>query len=162
MPRKGSSGKGGAHRVALLGVVLLALSGCGSTQAARGTGGAGNGPGGIAQGQCGPGDTTESCCLKTHPGQYERCGAIPPKKPAPGVPAPLLPDTSFLEESELTEAEKRRKNSGICQPYYERCIEKGGEYKEGRVYNETRCKHCFDYCKAYGFWPHRIDRKVCP
>jgi hypothetical protein len=146
----------------MLGLALLALTGCGSTKAAKGTGGSGEAPSGIAQGQCGPGDTTESCCLKTDPGQYERCGVIPPKEPAPGVPAPLVPDTSPLEESELMAAERRRKNSEICQPYYERCIEKGGEYKKGRVYNETRCMQCFDYCRAYGFWPLRIDKKVCP
>ncbi len=161
MQRRGRAARGGAHPAALLGAVLLALAGCGSTKAAKGTGGAGNGPGSIAQGQCGPGDTTESCCLKTHPGQYQRCGAIPPKQPAPGVPAPLLPDSSLLEE-EMTQAEKRQKHREICQPYYERCIEKGGEHKRGRKHGETRCQQCFDACMNHGFWPARANRQVCP
>lgn len=151
----------GTRRSTVLCVGLLALAGCGSTKAGKGTGGAGNGTGGIAQGQCGPGDTTESCCLKTHPGQYQRCGAIPPKQPAPGVPAPLLPDASLLEE-EMTQAEKRRKYREVCQSYYERCIELGGEHKRGRKHGETRCQQCFDACMAHGFWPARANRQVCP
>ncbi len=157
MQRKGSAGRWGAHRAALLGVVLLALAGCSSTKAAKGTGGAGNGPGAIAQGQCGPGDTTESCCLKTHPGQYERCGAIPPKGPAPGVPAPLLPSLP-----ELPSEEKRKQHLEICLPYYSHCVDRGGETKKGRVWNETRCKQCFEACKRFGYWPARANNEVCP
>lgn len=43
--------------VCLLGWVL----GCGSVLAIEGF-------------ECNPTDSTESCCLKKHPGQYERCG----------------------------------------------------------------------------------------
>lgn len=153
MNRQGNAG-GGTHRAALLSVVLLALAACGSTKAAKGTGGSGSG---IAQGQCGPGDSTESCCLKTHPGQYEYCGAIPPKKPAPGVPAPLLPSVP-----ELPTEDKRKEYLEICLPYYSHCVDRGGASKDGRVWNETRCKQCFEACKRFGYWPARANNKVCP
>ncbi len=163
MLRRGNAVKGSVPREALLGVLLLAVAGCGSTKAAKGTGGSGEGPGAISQGLCGPGDTTESCCLKTHPGQYARCGVIPPKEPGPGVPPPLLPDASLLEEeSEMAAAERRQQYREICLPYYERCIEKGGEGKRGRKHGETRCQQCFDACMTHGFWPLRANRQVCP
>jgi hypothetical protein len=94
---------------------LVAGMGCSSTQAAyQGTGGSGfadetaeHGPAlaqrgdAIAQAaQCCPTDSTVSCCLKQHPGDYERCGVLDPTKaptraptqaPRADPPPPLPP-----------------------------------------------------------------------
>jgi len=45
-------------------------------------------------GECGPGDSTVSCCLKQHPGEWERCGAEKPQKPnkCGDDPKPQKPD----------------------------------------------------------------------
>src|SRR5690349_9213085 len=81
---------------------LVTAAGCSSTQAAyQGTGGSGFAGGAATSGnasvlnadgtaqtrdaiaqaaQCGPTDSTVSCCLKQHPGDYERCGALGPKQ----------------------------------------------------------------------------------
>jgi hypothetical protein len=79
------------------------------------------------------------------------------------VPPPVVPDASLLEEeSEVPEAEKRRKYAELCLPYYDRCIEKGGEFKPGRKRGETRCQQCFEACKTHGFSPLRANGQVCP
>jgi hypothetical protein len=146
--------EGGVHRAALLGVVLLALAGCGSTKAAKGTGGAGNGPGGIAQGQCGPGDTTESCCLKTYPGQYERCGAIAPKNPPKDRPGPPLPP--------LPSPDVQREWNERCEDYYVQCQEGMRAGRWGRKFGESQCQACWDLCRRIGEWPTEANEKPCP
>ena len=70
----------------LLSAGLFSLAGCSSTQAAQqGTGGSGfadttaqSGEAVAQAPECHQTDSTVSCCLKQHPGDYERCGATPP------------------------------------------------------------------------------------
>src|SRR4051812_29937327 len=75
---------------------------------------------------CQPGDDTETCCLKEHPGAWERCtGTAGPKtqpktQPSPkdqpkpeGRPEPFIPPNPTPEERE--EWRKR------CLDYYARC-----------------------------------------
>lgn len=113
----------GTYRALLLIASVWGWAGCSSTKAAKGTGGSGDS---IAQGQCGPGDTTESCCLKTNPGQYERCGAIPPRD----RPNPLLP--------RLPTEEERKEWDERCTDHYARCKDS----KEGERPSEANEKPC--------------------
>lgn len=136
---------------ALLSASLVALSGCGSTKAARGTGGSGNRAGSISQGvECSPRDSTVSCCLKKHPGEYERCGApAPDKKRRP----PLPPLPSPEEQEEWNER---------CLDHYGRCVEETRGNTWGRKFSESQCQACWDYCKRIGEWPAEANEKPCP
>jgi len=133
---------------------LVLASGCTSSRMYR------NSPGSFAFGkgvECGPQDSTESCCLKQHPGDYARCAAMPPTAPQPAKrPPPLVrsPD----EDEEKKEQEEKEKR---CLDYYSRCIEEIGG-KPGSVYGTTQCRDCFVYCSRHGFWPARMNKKKCP
>jgi len=61
-------------------------------------------------GECDSSDSTSSCCVKTHPGEYERCGAVAPPVPQ-SQPNRLLPGRM---EAELPKA--RRYQSPNCPP----------------------------------------------
>ncbi len=132
---------------------LVLVSGCTSSGAYR------NSPSSFALGkgvECGPQDSTESCCLKQHPGDYERCAAMPPTAPQPVKrPPPLVRPPEEDEEKKKEEKEKR------CLDYYARCIEEIGG-KPGSVYGTTQCRDCFIYCSRHGFWPARMNQKKCP
>lgn len=144
------SSRSNSH-AAFLAACALALSACGTTNAARGTGGSGDERAGIAQGvECTPRDSTVSCCLKKHPHEYERCGATrPPKKKQP--PLPLLPTPE--EQEEWNER---------CLDHYSRCIEETQGDKWGRKFSESQCQACWDYCKRIGRWPDEANGKQCP
>ena len=155
---------------------LLVPAGCSSTQAAQqGTGGSGFADtsaqhgNAIAQAgpvECGPTDSTVSCCLKQHPGEYERCGAIPPKqaptrapkqtpKQAPqGEPEPRPPLTDLSPEDSRKREEK-------CREYWERCIARGGEYEKRGQYGQTICRACWQRCRATGSWPDKVNDFEC-
>ncbi len=104
--------------------------------------------------ECTQTDSTVTCCLKLNPGQYDRCGAPPPHPPTQRINAaiPKLPTR--------TDKEKWRKD--ICTPAYSRCIEAGGGSTQGRVWDETQCKACFEACMRYGAWPQEANGKPCP
>jgi len=152
----------------LIGPVLLGLGGCGSTKAALAGRNSGDlnalapnagaiqsnhQPGAIAQSgvQCTHTDSTVSCCLKRHPGEYERCGAIPPKN----QPNPWLPPSS-LTPDQRTQRKKR------CQEFYERCIALGGEFFPSFSYGSTHCQLCYDECYKTGKWPAEYQGDSCP
>jgi hypothetical protein len=157
---------------------LLASVGCSSTQAAyQGTGGSGfadgtaeSGPAlaqrgdAIAQGApCGPTDSTVSCCLKQHPGAYERCGAVDPMKaptrapkqaPRTDPPLPLPPPTDAIPPN-------KRKREQQCRDFYNQCIALGGEYEKRGQRGRTICQSCYDTCYAEGYWPANVNEFEC-
>ena len=121
----------------------------------------------LDEGECDQTDSTVSCCLKQHPGEYERCAAMAPSTPQ-AQPNPLNPGRAEVGQPEsvavpipeLPTAEEMEKRVERCTEYYSRCIEARGG-KPGRVHNETQCKACFDACKRYGYWPLRANGKIC-
>lgn len=108
----------------------------------------------LSDADCNQTDSTLTCCLRVHPGQYERCGAAPPAPSTErvNVAIPRLP----------TRVEKEKWRKDICTPAYDRCIQVGGGSIEGRVWDETQCKACFDACMRYGEWPLEANGKPCP
>jgi hypothetical protein len=142
-----------------VGVVLLA-SACASSNASGYAGGFG-----LTQAECTQSDSTVSCCLKQHPGDYERCGAGAPAT-QPARPNYLLPERPESESSPIpelpTQEERERWDKDICRPHYAKCIRAGGGSVDGRVWNETQCKACYAACMRYGYWPLRANEKPCP
>jgi hypothetical protein len=138
-----------------VGLVLLS-SACAATSTGRYANGFA-----LTQAECNQTDSTVSCCLKSNPGQYERCGATPPTEPTrsnhlpPGRPeseASPIPELPTPEEREQWEKD-------ICLPRYEKC--RSGKH-DGRVWGESQCKACFTACMRYGYWPLRANGKPCP
>ncbi len=110
--------------------------------------------GALADVECNPTDSTATCCLKMNPGQYERCGVTPPPRSVERINAavPKLP----------TRREKERWRKDICTPTYDKCIDAGGGSLEGRVWDETQCKACYEACMRHGSWPKEANDKPCP
>ncbi|WNG42936.1 hypothetical protein F0U60_01620 [Archangium minus] len=71
-------------------------------------------------------------------------------------------DSSDTEETEdrVPSEEERNRRRDLCRDYYNRCIQARGG-KPGRKYNETQCLACYDYCYRRGFWPARVNGKIC-
>lgn len=161
---------------------LVAGMGCSATQAAyQGTGGSGfadgtaeHGPAPTQRGDaiaqaapCGPRDSTVSCCLKQHPGDYARCGALEPtnaptkapsrtpkQEPRTDPPPALPPPTSAAPPD-------KRKREQQCREYYHQCIELGGEYEKRGQHGRSICKSCYDTCNAEGYWPPKVNDFEC-
>ncbi|WP_152621915.1 hypothetical protein [Archangium violaceum] len=145
--------------VAVVFAVVLA-SGCASTEAYR----YGSGAFALNGAECNQTDSTVTCCLKQHPGQYELCGATPPARSEPINVGP--PGLRSLEDGEKEEArddneETQEDREKRCADYYARCIEEIGK-KPGSLYGTTQCRDCFGYCARHGFWPERMNKKKCP
>lgn len=166
---------------------LLAGVGCSSTQAAhQGNGGSNSADGAaayvqetgqrgdsIAQAtpaQCGPFDSTVSCCLKQHPGEFERCGAIDPgkaptraPKQAPRTdPNPYPPPTTDPYSPPTDAAPPdRRKRDQQCRVYWNQCIALGGEYEKRGQHGRTICASCYDQCMGLGYWPKEVNDFEC-
>ncbi len=108
-------------------------------------------------GECNSTDSTESCCLKKHPGEYERCGAVSPaheaipRRPPPPPPAPRLPDDEETEEWER-----------LCRGFYASCRQSVGGDAWGRKHGESHCQACYEDCRRYGSWPKKANGKPCP
>lgn len=153
-----------AHFASLLaGVALLLSFGCTSANSNR-TGRADRATFALAQAECNQSDSTISCCLKKHPYSPESCGVEAPARfPRPPIllPPPGATDPAGAEELP-TPAERERWRSEICEPHYDKCVDKGGGTKPGRVHNETQCKACYEYCTRRGFWPSSANGKRCP
>lgn len=141
------------------GLALLA-SGCASVGATRRLNGFA-----LTQAECNQTDTTISCCLKNHPGDYERCGATTPTTPS-SESNYLPPARAEAEASPIpelpTQEERERWDKDICRPHYAKCIRAGGDRIEGRRWNETQCQACYDACMRHGFWPWQANDKPCP
>lgn len=112
-----------------------------------------NGP--IAQNlECNQTDSTVSCCLKKHPGEYERCGAMAPRQRPPQKPNRLPPLTDLTPE-------EARAREEMCREHWDRCIERGGEYERRGQYGQTICRACWQTCKANGVWPDQVNDIPC-
>jgi hypothetical protein len=154
----------GAARCALLVLPVLLL----------GTGCYMNGMG------CQPGDDTETCCLKEHPGAWERCtgkpgptpkGPTKPDQPKPKSQPKPKPKPKNQPEPEkspqpfappIPTEEQKTEWRDRCLEHYVRCkhTEKGEEW--GRVFDESQCKACWELCKRTGVWPDETNGKPCP
>ena len=165
--------KGSVARALLLCGALWGVSGCSATQAAH-PGAGGSGMAGavsevpdapaksgeaIAQAvECNQTDSSISCCLKQNPGQYERCGALPPKQAPKRAPKEekgpdKLPPIPTPEER----SERERK----CRDYYEQCIARGGEYEKRGQHGHTICQSCYRDCRKTGSWPAEVNDFEC-
>ncbi|ADO70528.1 uncharacterized protein STAUR_2730 [Stigmatella aurantiaca DW4/3-1] len=154
---------------------LLGLGGCSSTLAAHeGTGGAGflelnaqsdgavaQSGSAIAQGpECTQKDTTVSCCLKKHPGEYERCGAPTPKQ-TPKKSPPPADEPNRLPPLTGSSPEGTREREQRCREYYYRCLDLGGEYERRGMFGKTICQSCWTRCNAEGSWPKEVNDFPC-
>ncbi len=136
---------------AILAVMLG--SGCASTGAYRYNSGAFA----LTGAECNQTDSTVTCCLKQHPGQYELCGATPPaQSELINVGPPGLGSLETAEQGESRDEKRKR-----CLPDYVACVDKIG-LKPGSVSGTTQCKDCYDYCERHGFWPLSMNKKPCP
>ena len=151
---------------------LLGAVGCSATQAAQpGTGGSGfaeptaQSSGAIAQGggaiaqnpECNQTDSTVSCCLKMHPGDPARCGAV-----APNVRPPKQQPNRLPPPVKIPSVEEKKRRRKACQEYYEQCIAKGGEDLERFTEGHTRCQDCYGECEKTGVWPDAVNEHPCP
>lgn len=150
MGRKTSDERFAAFRPVLLVGAMFWLSGCYM-----------NGMG------CQPGDDTETCCLKEHPGAWERCtGTAGPKtQPKPKTepksqpepkknPEPFIPPTPTPEEYEQWRER--------CAEHYVKCTDYFAGTKEPRVYGESLCQSCSRICRRTGQWPAEFNGHPCP
>ena len=98
---------------AILAVVLA--SGCASTDAYR----YGSGAFALTGAECDQTDSTVTCCLKQHPGQYERCGATTPAQSETiNVGPPGLDPLEAAGHGESKDEKRKR-----CLPDYVACID---------------------------------------
>lgn len=72
----------------------------------------GGGPTGF---ECNATDSTVSCCLKQHPGEWERCGASAPNKPSHSAPKTPQPSTPTVEPFVLPEP-RSASTDGLPEP----------------------------------------------
>ncbi|MCY1043308.1 hypothetical protein OV208_18470 [Corallococcus sp. bb12-1] len=123
----------------MLAVIALALAtGCGGgAHAQAGTRAQGDSTSVyLAQAQCGPTDSTVSCCVKTHPGSPERCGLT--EFEAANI-LRAVKAASDLSEEDLPEWKR------YCMGEYVKCQEKDWL---------GPCYECFRYCEGQqGEWP---------
>lgn len=159
---------------------LLASVGCSSTQAAHeGSGASGSADGAAVRGQgsaqrgdaiaqaapaqCGPFDSTVSCCLKQHRGEFERCGAIDPGKAPTRAPkqAPRTDPNPYPPPPTDTAPPDKRKRDQQCLDYYVQCIALGGEYEKRGQHGRTICASCYDKCTGLGYWPKEVNDFEC-
>jgi hypothetical protein len=105
--------------------------------------------------ECNSTDSTVTCCLKKHPGEYERCGATAPKQPSPKQKPNRLPPPTG------TDTEARRKREEMCRERWYQCIQAGGEYERRGMYGQTICQSCWDTCRAEGSWPSEVNDLPC-
>jgi hypothetical protein len=94
---------------------------------------------------CNQTDSTVQCCLKQNPGQYERCGAVPPEpKPEPRrpLPPPVDPDPP---EKPAPDDEGWRDQ---CINLYVRCKQDSWSSVRG-----WSCYECFRNCQGQKEWP---------
>ena len=160
-------------RALLLCLGLWGAAGCSATQAAhQGTGGSGlagavsevgDAPAksgeAIAQTvECNQTDSSISCCLKQNPGQYARCGALPPKQAPKQKPKNVPDKLPPLTELSPEEAQEREKK---CRDYWYQCIALGGEYEKRGEHGKTICQSCYLRCKAEGYWPDEVNGFKC-
>lgn len=117
-------------------------------------------------GECNPTDNTVSCCLKEHPGEYERCAAVAPptqqSQPSqllPGRSEAALPEADAAPIPDLPTLDEKEKWRDICMDHYMKC--RSGRH-DGRVWGESQCKACYEACMRHGFWPLRANEKPCP
>ena len=133
-------------------VVLVAASGCSTVHRPAIQIGAGS-PDRFMDGivpPCNQSDSTIQCCLKQNPGQYERCGALPPDpKPSPKR-RPLPP---FNPPVDAPDDRLPKDDQDRCTEHYVKCIDEGGGSKPGNHSGQTLCGACMDYCTTHGFWP---------
>ena len=117
---------------------------------------------------CQPGDDTETCCLKEHPGAWERCTGMagPPKTQPKNQPKPKTqPDPKGNPEPvspPIPTPEEQREWNKRCQEFYVRCREFVEGDAEWRVYGESQCRSCFILCQRSGEWPAEANEKPCP
>ncbi|NOJ94739.1 hypothetical protein HMI51_17605 [Corallococcus coralloides] len=95
----------------------------------------------LAQAQCGPQDSTISCCVKTHPGNPARCGA-----------------TELEAEDILLFARAAEELSRDLPEWKRACLETYVQCQEDRW--SGSCYDCFRYCEGQqGDWPRDKCRK---
>jgi len=104
----GDSGDSSSPLLAVI-IAMQLASGCASTDAYRYDSGAFALNGSLNAAECNQTDSTVTCCLKQHPGQYELCGATPPAKSKPINVGP--PGLRSLEEGEQKEARETNEES---------------------------------------------------
>lgn len=138
----------GKRRAARCGVLLFLLVGTGCSL---------NGL------ECQPGDDTETCCLKEHPGAWERCtGTAGPKtRPKPKSP-PEPKENPGPVSPPIPAPEQQREWNKRCQDYYVRCRDFVEGDAQWRVYGESQCRSCFILCQRSGVWPAEANEKPCP
>ena len=88
----------------------------------------------LAQAQCGPTDSTMSCCVKTHPGSPERCGL------------------SEFEAADLLRAVRSASDlaEGDMPEWKQVCLETYVLCKEEEWLGS--CYDCFRYCQGQKEW----------
>jgi hypothetical protein len=91
---------------------------------------------------CGPTDSTVSCCIKKHPGAPEACGLTPSDA------ADILNGVKVV--SEAMPQEVPRKEDGM-PGWKKRCIDAYVACKEESWTGS--CYDCFRYCEGQQDWP---------
>jgi hypothetical protein len=79
-----------------------------------------------------------------------------PKPPKPQGPGPVPPIDTEQEPTKDESHDADEDTKKRCIDYYERCVDAGGDSQPGRVYDQSICGTCMDYCVSNGFWPEAI------
>ncbi|NOK20382.1 hypothetical protein HMI50_25505 [Corallococcus carmarthensis] len=116
--------------------LVLAVAGCSGSEHARASDTQPSTPAVyLAQAQCGPNDSSISCCVKTHPGNPARCGA-----------------TDLEAEDILLFARAEEELSRDLPEWKRACLETYVQCQEDHWMGS--CYDCFRYCEGQrGEWP---------
>jgi len=98
--------------------------------------------------ECGPTDSTVSCCIKQHPGDPERCGIAAPPKPD-------VEDT--VRAAQAASESPKDKEADPDEGYRDHCI---GMYVlcQQRKWSGN-CHDCLRYCQGQKQWPFNVCGK---
>ncbi|GHG67974.1 hypothetical protein [Comamonas sp. JC664] len=124
-------------------LAAVALSALGCSGSAHST--ASQPPVYLAQSQCGPTDSTVSCCVKTHPATPERCGLTASELRK--YLAPMKAAEAAADASADTLPEWKQ----VCIDAYALCQEQKWS---------GSCYDCFRYCEGQREWPVDKCRRV--
>lgn len=98
--------------------------------------------------ECGPNDSTVSCCIKQHPGDFERCGATAP--PKPDVEDAVRAAQAASESAKDEEVDPDEGYRDHCIDMYVLC--------QLRKWSGN-CHDCLRYCQGQKQWPFSVCGK---
>ena len=95
-------------------------------------------------------ESTVSCCLREHPGEYERCGAVAPSQPET---APIEAIKTPSDVIQATDAATEEDDDG----WRDQCIDLYVACKQRKW--TGNCHDCLRWCQGQKEWPFHMCTK---